>query len=112
MEQQKVDLFLATNSGKFPAEQQNAIRQTLEGIDDAKFNQVQAFSFKNPTTLMIIAWFGGYLGVDRFMLGETGLGIAKLLTFGGCYIWAIIDIFTAQKRAKEFNFKKFQELTR
>ena len=29
--------------------------------------------------------------MDRFYLGYTGLGIAKLLTFGGCGIWALID---------------------
>jgi TM2 domain-containing membrane protein YozV len=37
--------------------------------------------------------FAGTLGVDRFMLGQTGLGIAKLLTCGGFGIWAMIDCF-------------------
>ena len=30
--------------------------------------------------------------MDRFYLGYTGLGVAKLLTVGGCGIWAIIDL--------------------
>jgi TM2 domain-containing membrane protein YozV len=30
-------------------------------------------------------------GADRFYLGDIGLGIVKLLTFGGCGIWALID---------------------
>lgn len=112
MEKQQVDLFMATNGNKFAPEQQNTIRQTLEGLDEAKFNMLQSFNFKNPTTMMIIAWLGGSLGIDRFMLGQTGLGVAKLLTLGGCYIWLIVDIFTAGKRTKEFNYAKFQELTR
>ena len=112
MEKQNVDAFLAANASKFAPEHQNSIRQTLEGLDEAKFNLVQSFSFKSPSTMMIIAWFGGGFGIDRFMLGQTGLGIAKLLTLGGCYIWLIVDIFTAGKRTKEFNYQKFQELTR
>lgn len=40
----------------------------------------------------LLSYFLGILGVDRFYLGYTGLGIAKLLTCGGCGIWALIDL--------------------
>ena len=50
------------------------------------------FSDKDWSTALILSVLVGGLGVDQFYLGNTGLGIAKLLTLGGCGIWALIDI--------------------
>ena len=43
------------------------------------------------TTLLLAIFVGGF-GVHRFYTGHTGIGIAQLLTLGGCGIWTIIDI--------------------
>jgi len=48
-------------------------------------------SDKEWTIAVIFTWLLGGLGVDRFYLGYTGLGIAKLITLGGCGVWALID---------------------
>ena len=37
------------------------------------------------------SFFLGGLGVDRFYLGYKGLGVAKLLTWGGLDVWPLID---------------------
>ena len=50
------------------------------------------FSDKSVTTALVLGLLAGSLGVDRFYLGYTGLGILKLLTLGGCGIWALIDV--------------------
>ena len=50
------------------------------------------FSDKDWTTALVLSLLLGSLGVDQFYLGNTGLGIAKLLTCGGLGIWAIIDV--------------------
>lgn len=46
---------------------------------------------KDFTVALLLSFFLGYLGIDRFYLGYTGLAIVKLLTFGGCGIWSLID---------------------
>ncbi|WP_027121525.1 TM2 domain-containing protein [Mycoplasma leonicaptivi] len=52
-------------------------------------------SSKDRTVLILLSIFLGGLGVDRFYAGRVGLGILKLLTFGGSGIWYLIDIILA-----------------
>jgi len=49
-------------------------------------------SAKSKSTLVLLAWLLGIFGGDRFYLGQTGLGILKLVTLGGCGVWALIDV--------------------
>lgn len=110
------DSFLSANTANFPSDQLPSLRQRLDLLDDSQANQVIASSdIKNPTTALILSLFAGGLGVDRFYLGQTGLGVGKLLvctvlaifTLGisllFSWIWVIIDWFLIMKATKQAN---------
>ncbi len=103
MEKTKVDQFLIVNADKFPDMAQLHIREKLLSLDDSKESSLVVSSWKSPMATLLFAILIGTLGVDRFYLGQVGLGVIKLLTCGGAGIWAIIDMFTALGRAKEYN---------
>ena len=64
-----------------------------EGIGEgAGEGAAPASNRRSFTTALLLSILLGTLGVDRFYLGYTGLGVVKLLTAGGCGVWAIIDL--------------------
>jgi TM2 domain-containing membrane protein YozV len=109
MDAQKVDMFIMANAKMFESHQIGSIRERLLALDDSKWAQVQALPFKDPTTSLIVSLLGGSLGIDRFMIGDTGIGVGKLLTCGGFGIWAIIDWFMIQGATREKNMQKLQQ---
>lgn len=111
MEQQKVDFFLMSKGECFPVETVPMIREKLLELDDSKAIMVQSVNYYNPLTMLIISIFVGELGVDRFMLGDVGLGILKLITLGGCGIWWLIDLINIQKMTRQYNYQQFMRYT-
>lgn len=110
MEKTKVDQFVMINADKFPEFAVMQIREKLEKADDSKESMLVATPWKSPMTSFLLAFFLGGFGADRFYLGEPGLGVLKLLTCGGAGIWALIDLFTAFGRAKNYNLRRLQIL--
>jgi len=64
---------------------------------------------KSQLVALLLAFFVGVLGIHRFYLGHTGIGIIQLLTFGGFGIWALIDlilIITGDLKPKNGDYEK------
>jgi|TARA_B110000046_G_C12960688_1_gene384388 TM2 domain-containing membrane protein YozV len=109
MEAQKVDMFIMSNGKFFESDQINVIRERLIALDDSKWAMLSSVQFKDPTTTLVVSILAGSIGIDRFMIGDTGLGVGKLLTCGGGGIWTIIDWFMIQKATREKNMQKIQQ---
>jgi TM2 domain-containing membrane protein YozV len=71
---------------------------------DAPFGydpQGRPLSEKSKVTAGLLTLFLGGFGIGRFYVGNTGVGIAQLLTCGGAGIWALVDailFFTSKDR--------------
>ena len=102
-----VDQWLAINAKYFPTEQVQYIRQRLEALPEQQLSLLYSISFQDPTMMLVISLFGGSLGIDRFMLGQVGLGIGKLLTCGGCGIWSSLTGFSSWMLLANQTLKNF-----
>jgi len=109
MEQSKVNQFMLLHGDKFSTEDLFAIKERLEELDDSKLSLIIAQDYHKPSTLFWVSFFLGGLGVDRFVIGHVGLGLAKLfLGWLTLFIWPLVDwLFFIKKAAKAVNFEKF-----
>lgn len=112
MDAQKVDLFLIEYKKYLDAEKLSRLRDVLLTLEDERAKELNLIELKDPTLALVFSLCFGGLAVDRFYLGQTGLGILKLLTFGGLGIWSIIDWFRIRSLTREYNQEKIEQALR
>lgn len=105
MDPNKVNQFLAMNAKFFTTQQLMDLRNRFLAMPDHVDPFVYAANLKDPTTSLIVSLLLGGLGIDRFMIGDVGLGVGKLLTAGGCGIWALIDLFLIMDATRDKNYR-------
>lgn len=110
MEEVKVDAYIMANGKYFPNDKVMMLRDRLLQADESKYSLLLSLDLKEPTTMLLISIFLGYLGIDRFMLGDIGMGILKLLTFGLCGVLTIVDWFLISDKTKEQNLNKIMQI--
>ncbi len=104
MTSEKVQQALMMYKDKIPNDKILVFKNYLEKASDEKLDSLMFAKTYSSTTTLLLSLFLGSLGIDRFYIGDTGLGICKLLfgwlTFG---IWPLIDIFMSYRKAEEKN---------
>ena len=85
-------------------------KRGMSESEQAQFEAQYTRMRKDPTTALILSLVFGSLGVDRFYVGDTGLGIAKLLTLGGLLIWTFVDLYLIGGAAHSKNVEAIREV--
>jgi len=84
------------------------LQSATQGLNEQQlrtFLMVYAGKRKNPSDMLIFAIVGAIFlpGLQRFIMGQIGMGILYLLTWGLCLIGSIIDIVNHKSLAFEHN---------
>lgn len=106
MDKSKVDMYLMTNAKYFETTAIPMIKTKLDNMSDESFMMLQTIELKEPSIILIVSILLGTFGIDRFLIGDIGMGVLKLLTAGLCGILTVIDWFLIMKRTKEKNLEK------
>lgn len=104
-----INMFLMINQKYFKVSDAAMVRVYLEKLSTEQIQMMMNLNFINPTTNTIISVLVGELGIDRFVLGQVGWGILKLVSqfFVVGVIWDIVDWFRISGLTKKHNMEKF-----
>lgn len=103
---QQVDQLLAIYGERVPVSCISSLREMLQSTKMTYSEaQVTLMQMKDPTISLILSVILGHLGVNRFYLGDIGLGVIKLITCGGLAVWWVVDMFLIMDRTKMKNYE-------
>ena len=86
------------------------MKKPLTPDERQQFDVQYASQRRNPTTALILSLCLGGVGIDRFYIGHTGLGIGKLCTLGGIGVWALIDLFLIMEASRQVNMERAEQI--
>ena len=77
----------------------------------AQFCMIYRSKRKDPQLILILCLLGlvGVAGVQRFIIGQIGMGILYFFTAGLCFVGTIIDAVNHKELALEYNAKMITE---
>jgi len=86
------------------------LQQATAGLNESQnkyFFMVYSGKRKSPQDMLIFCLLGAFVlpGLQRFIVGQIGMGILYLFTAGLCFIGSIVDLVNHKSLALEYNKK-------
>lgn len=109
--EQQVEQLIAAYGERVPISCLSSLREMLLSTT-MSYSEVQVvlMQMKDPIISLILSIVVGYLGIDRFYVDDIGLGIIKLITCGGLYIWWLVDIFLIMGKTRMRNYERLTQV--
>lgn len=87
------------------------ITKDMSEAQQHQFILIYSGKRREEQSLMIMTLIGffGVAGIQRFVTGETAMGILYLLTVGFCGIGTIVDLVNIKRMTADFNYNKAVE---
>ena len=122
-----INMLLMSYAKYFPAQRIPEIKAELQRRSSNDAAQLLTMSYKDPMVALVLGLTLGSLGIDRFYIGDTNMGVLKLIFnivawcifFISCgilffipfipFIWGIIDLFFIMDATKEKNYQQFMQ---
>jgi TM2 domain-containing membrane protein YozV len=91
------------------------VQELIKDLNDSQAMQFATAYMarrKDPSNILIFTIIGflGFAGIQRFVLGQIGMGILYFFTIGLCYIGTIVDVVNHKKLSFEYNSKQAQQV--
>lgn len=86
------------------------LQTAVNGLNEQQlrtFTMVYSSKRKNPSDILIFTLLGflGFAGIQRFVIGQIGMGLLYFLTAGLCFIGTIVDLINHKDLTIEYNQK-------
>ena len=117
MENSKIVHNLIHVGSFITAERANDLSDILKNESKDCNLQHISYELKSPTTTVLLSALLGGFGVDRFYIGDIGIGLGKLFSsiilllimpplVIISYIWVFVDMFISHNKCRETNYQR------
>ena len=99
-----VDRFLVLNQNDLPDDKIPMLRENMLHCSLRKLSEIQSLTCRRVDNMQFISFMLGWSGIDRMLLGEIGIGLLKLSTFGCFGLLMVYDWLAMPHKTRYYNY--------